>query len=253
MLRLSVVCGAQSLFVALLGSVVYTPAAISADINRKIITELDPVAPASAAYEEEANGVITSKWGASADFNLAGVVSTGPEFWTGTFTVKGSEEASQSYRREDFWPGERHKLDAIRLRWNVTKWEQPQSMRGWFIKGAYSYMRVNSRANRYTESGGVGDALPAGILETPGDETDLITDTRHGMALGFGNRWLMLDQNLSLTLGASITTIFKRSVLVDSTDANARADYDQLVRDLPDTKMATRPMPEANLSLGWAW
>jgi hypothetical protein len=180
-------------------------------------------------------------------------VSTGPELWTGTFTVRGPTDATESYRREDFWPGERQKLDAVRLRWTIAKWEQPASMRGWFLKGGYSYTRINSRANRYTEDGGEGDALPANILGTPDDETDLVTDIRHGASLAFGNRWAFLDQALTVNLGTSVTANFKRDVSVDSKDTNARKDYETLIDDLPDTRMSTRPMPEVNLGVGYAW
>jgi hypothetical protein len=228
--------------------------ALAGDVNRKIIAELDPVAPASASYEEEKSGIVTSKWGALVDFNVGGVISTGPELWTGTFTVKGPSDPTERYRREDFWPGERQKLDAVRLRWTIAKWEQASSMRGWFLRGGYSYTRINSRANRYTEEGGEGDALPANILgSSPEDETDLVTDIRHGAVLAFGNRWAFLDQSLTVNLGTSVTANFKRDVSVDSKDPNARKDYDTLIDDLPDTRMSTRPMPEVNLGVGYAW
>lgn len=223
------------------------------DVVRRIIVEADPVAPSSAAYEEAATGVTTSKWGGAADFNIAGVLSTGPEFWTGTFVKNGPEE-DDTYRREDFWPGERQKLDAIRLRWMISKWEQPQSMRGWFVKGGYSYTRIDSSANRYDETAGEGDAVPTNVFGTdPGADKDLVTDIRHGGVVGFGNRWLVWDQKLSVNVGMSYTANFKRSITVDSKDPNARADYDDMIDTLPDTRMNTRPLPEANLLVGYAW
>jgi len=229
--------------------------ASAADVNRKIIAEIDPVQPTSASYEENVNGVTTSKWGGLVDFNAGGVVSTGPEIWTGTFSVKGpSSDSGDSYRREDFWPNERHKLDAIRLRWTITRWEQPSSMRGWFIKGGYSYTRINSRANRHTEAGGEGDAIPAILPSSdPGDETDLVSDLRHGVVGGFGNRWAFFDQKLTLNVGMSFTLNFKRTITVDSKDPNARADYEQMIADLPETRMSTRPNPEGNVGIGYAW
>lgn len=230
------------------------PAALAADINRKLVAELDPVAPTSSIYEEQKNGVATSKWGGNIDFNLAGVLSVGPEFWTGTFSEKGAEEG-ETYRREDMWPGERQKIDAIRLRWMATAWEQPSSMRGWFVKGGYSYTRINSRANRLNEAQGDGsDAIPVGMFDTtPDDQTDLVTDIRHGIAAGFGNRWMMFDQKVTVTLGTSFTSNFKRIVSVDSKDPNARGDYDSMIETLADTRMTTRPTPEINLGLGYAW
>lgn len=225
----------------------------AADINRRIIAEIDPVAPGSASYEESESGVTTSKWGGLVDFNMGNVLSTGPEFWTGTFAAKGPVDES-SYRREDLWPGERHKIDAIRLRWTVSRWEQPQSMRGWFIKGGYSYTRINSRANRYDETGGEGDAIPAVVTTTsPSDDTDLVADLRHGAVFGFGNRWLLAEQSLSINLGASFTANFKRTVNVDSQDPDALADYEDMISTLPDTRMSVRPTPEVNLGLGYAW
>jgi hypothetical protein len=226
----------------------------AAGVNRKIIAEIDPVAPSSSMYEEEQNGVVTSKWGALVDFNVGGVVSTGPEIWTGTFSAKGGDAGDPEMRREDMWPGERHKLDAIRLRWNITRWEHDYSMRGWYLKGGYSYTRINSRANRYTEIAGAGDAVPANVTSTdPMDETDLVSDLRHGAVFGFGNRWMLLDQKMTVTLGASFTSNFKRIVTVDSKDPHALADYEAMIESLPDTRMTTRPTPEANLTFGYAW
>jgi hypothetical protein len=91
------------------------------------------------------------------------------------------------------------------------------------------------------------------FTEDPGDETDLITDIRHGATGGFGNRWLLWNQSLSLSLGASFTATFKRTVSVDSKDPMARRDYDAMIADLPDTKMSLRPTPEVNLGMGYAW
>jgi hypothetical protein len=34
----------------------------------------------------------------------------------------------------------------------------------------------------------------------------------------------------------------------------AKADYEALINNtLPDTRMATRPMPEVNIGLGYSW
>lgn len=229
-------------------------AAQAGDINKKIIAELDPVAPGSATYEEQTNDVTTSKFGGAVDFNIGGVISTGPDIWTGNFVMKGANEDGATYRREDMFPGERHKLDATRLRWMITRWEMPSSMRGWYVRAGYSYLRINSRANRYTEWNDGNDTAPINFFsENPSDETDLITDIRHGLAAGFGNRWLFWDQALSLSLGASFTSNFKRTVSVDSRDAMARRDYDAMIANLPDTKMSVRPTPEVNLGLGYAW
>lgn len=228
--------------------------ATAADINRRIIAEIDPVAPGSAVYEEKASGISTSKWGGLVDFNMGNVLSTGPEFWTGTFAAKGPDDPTAEYRREDLWPGERQKLDAIRLRWNITRWEQPQSMRGWWLKAGYSYTRINSRANRYNEEGGEGDAVPIVIPgTTPNDDTDYVTDLRHGVDFGFGNRWLLLEQSLSVNIGATFTSNFKRTVNVDSKDRNARADYEDMIAKLPDSHLSTRPTPEINMGVGYAW
>lgn len=230
----------------------FSTVAYGADIHRKLIGEFDPMAPGGAAYESSADGLSASEWGGRVDFNVAGLLSTGPEIWTGVYRKEASGEGS--VRREDFWPGEKHKADAIRLRWTIGKWQKPSSMRGWYLKTGYSYMRVNSRANRYTEQSGEGDAIPVGgFVSEPDDETDLVQDVRHGMMFGFGNRWAFFRQKVTVTLGASITANFKRDVSVDSKDDLARADYDAFIEDLPASELDPDPLPEASLALGYAW
>jgi len=224
------------------------------DINRAIIAELDPIAPASSNYESQTSTVETSKWGAAVDFNLGAKISTGPEIWTGAFTAKNGDLDGGAYRREDMWPGERHKIEATRLRWTVGLWEQAQSMRGWYVKGGYSYTRITSRANRYLETSAAGDAVPTGVENvSPDDNTNIVTDTRHGIVASFGNRWLVWDQRLSIGVGASLTQNFKRSLTVDGRDPNAEADYNRMIDDLPDTRLSNRPIPEINMAAGYAF
>lgn len=241
------------LFFILVGGIL-AQQSLAADINKKIITELDPVAPGSASYDEQHNDIATSKFGGNVDFNVGGIIATGPEFWTGNFVKNGYKGSEPTYRREDMFPGERHKLDAVRLRWMITKWEMPASMRGWYVKAGYSYLRINSRANRYSEIYTGNDAIPNNTFsDNPSEETDLITDIRHGIATGFGNRWLFFNQALSLTLGTSFTSNFKRTIATDSKDQMAKRDYETFIEELPDTKMSLRPSPEINLSVGYAW
>jgi hypothetical protein len=231
----------------------YAHAGQAGDVLRDIIMEADPVAPTSSAYEQESSKVSTSKWGLAVDFNT-GNLSTGPEIWTGSFLVKGRDGASiESTRREDFWPGERQKIDATRIRWNIGYWQQAQSMRGMYAKVAYNYTKINSRANRYTEIQDTKTGLTTKPIDNPNDETDLITDVRHGVSLGVGSRWFLYER-LTASIGASITQNIRRTVDVDSHDDNAEADYTDLINSqLPDTKMSTRPMPEVNMGLGYAF
>ena len=224
------------------------------DVVRRIVLETDPVAPASSAYEQSVNKVTTSKYGAGVDFNIGATMSTGPELWTGTFVARGDDSGS-SYRREDLWPGERHKIDAMRFRWTFGFWEQAQSMRGWYFKAAYNWTRINSRANRITEDMSSISTLSSApsAIDQPNDETDLITDMRHGVSAAFGNRWVVMD-NLMASIGASLTHNFRRSVSIDSKDSMAKADYEALINStLPDTRMAVRPTPEVNIGLGYSW
>jgi len=244
-------------WLVLLGSAVaasITPQRVEAgDVIRRLVLEADPVAPVSSAYEQSINKVTTSKYGASVDFNIGAYMTTGPELWTGTFLVRG-DDSGASYRREDLWPGERQKLDAMRFRWTFGVFEQGQSMRGWYLKAGYSWMRINSRANRFTEDMSAAPGLSTGsVLDQPGDETDLITDMRHGVSMAFGNRWIFGD-SLIASVGASITHNFRRSVSIDSSDPMAKEDYEALINHtLPDTRMVTRPMPEVNIGLGYSW
>lgn len=228
--------------------------AFASDVLRNIIVEADPVAPTSSMYEQQQSGVSTSKWGAGLDYNLAARISTGPEYWMGQFVVKGAEAGTSGIRREDFWPGERQKIDATRFRWNIGFWEQAQSMRGWYCKMAYSYTKISSRANRFTESvSSSGSALTTSVSDAPSDETDFVTDTRHGVSASFGSRWFIYER-ITASIGASITKNLKRTIDVDSSDPNAKADYETLINNtLPDTRISSRPTPEVNMGLGYAF
>jgi hypothetical protein len=128
-------------------------------------------------------------------------------------------------------------------------------MRGWYLKGGYSYTRIDCRENMLLQSAGEGAAVPANSPSaSAADNTSQITDVRHGVVAGFGNRWLLMDQRLSVSLGASFTANFKRTLSDDGNDPNALAVYNDIInKNLPDTRMATRPTPEANLGLGYAW
>jgi hypothetical protein len=238
-----------------LGAATAASSANASDVLKKIDAEVDPVAPASASYETTNDGVTTQKWGANVDFNMGGIISTGPELWVGNFTMKGPDASSNAtYRRQDLYPGESQRLDAIRLRWNFTAWELPMSMRGWYMKAGYSYTRINSKANKILQQDGQGDAMPANLPGAPADNTELVTDIRHGVMAGFGNRWLFSsDQRWSVTLGASVTSNFKRELYADGKDSNGLKDYNEVINSLPDTRMSTRPTPEVNMSMGCAF
>lgn len=244
-------CGARiAVFIAALAA----DFATAANINRRLIAEFDPVAPSSAVYEEQASGIVTSKFGGAVDFNVGEKFSTGPEFWTGTFLAKGNAAELDSLRREDLFPGERHKIDAIRMRWNFSVWEVPESMRGWYTRLSYDFIRVNSRANRYTEGVDSANALPVDFSsDDPMSETDLITDMRHGISLGIGNRWLIGSQRVAFSVGANISRYFRRAVSVDSRDPLAEADYEAMINTLPDTRLALRPIPELKMAVGYAF
>lgn len=222
----------------------------AADTVRTFIVEADPIAPSSAAYETQSSDVTTSKYGFGLDFNVGANVSMGPEIWSGAFNAKGPSDGSAAHSKENLYTGERQKIEAMRLRWMVGLWQQPQSMRGWYAKIGYSYQKINSRANRYDQVLADGAVIS---LSSPDSETDLITDTRHGVAFAFGNRWMFADQRLCLTAGASFTQNFKRVVTVDSHDSLAQKDYEDFISNLPDTKLALRPAPELNIGLGYAW
>jgi hypothetical protein len=215
--------------------------AFAADIRRVMAAEIDPVAPAAAAADSS-EGRESSMWGASADFNV-GPVATGPELWVGNFNRKGPASQDTRVRREDLQYGEQHKVEATRLRWTVALFEKPDSMRGWFVRTGYSWTKVNSRAKR---------DYNASYLDTnPTNLESVISDTRHGVMLGFGQRWTFLDNKLSATLSISSTQTVLRKISDADTDPDARSDFDEFVEETPWAKMSTKAVPEANLSIGY--
>lgn len=234
-----------------LGTGILGSTANGADVNRKICAEFDPEAPASAQYEQQADGVTTSKYGGNVDFNMGGNFSTGPELWVGNFMVKGQTGDTSPYLRTDLFPGESEKLEALRFRWNFTMWEQPQSMRGWYLKTGYSYTHINGTSNMFLDSAGGGSA--PNLSGSPSANTTMITDERHGVIAGFGNRWMFAEQKFSVTVGASATATFKRELTANGVDPNAIANYSKLIETLPDTRMSAKPLPEADLSMGYVW
>lgn len=218
----------------------------SAEQQRKIALEIDMLSPASAAIQTN-KGNPSSMWGGAGDFNL-GSFSTGPSIWVGNFSRKGDVDSTESVRREDLQNGEIQKIDAVRFRWTVAVFEIPENQRGWYLRAGYSYLRVNSRAKRFADD----LTNPFGL---DGAETiqSNISDVRHGVVAGFGERWNFWDRKASVTLGLNYTANFKRTVSEDSDseDPNARRDYDEMIETIPDANMSVRGMPEVGLQVGF--
>lgn len=214
--------------------------AFGGDIKRVLSAEIDPVAPAAALSLSKGQDRATM-WAGVVDFNV-GQVATGPELWIGNFTKKGPEDAGDYVRREDLQFGETHKIEASRFRWTVSMWEKASSMRGWFVKGGYSYTTIQSRATREYSA----------RLDTPAVSMDTnIVDTRHGLMAGFGQRWAIIDSAATITLSISSTFNLKRSLAVDSDDPDAKNDFKSFTETTPYARMSLRTVPEANLTLGW--
>lgn len=215
-------------------------------VYRSLGAEMDTVAPVSAAYESS-QGTPTSKWGGGADFNIRGNLSTGPDVWIGDITKNGPDSSTTHVPRDAFQYGEQQKIDAIRLEWTLTKWEIAETMRGWYVKAGYSYTRITSKANRYTDQ-------TINLQDyDPMSQSDYITDTRHGAVLGLGERWTFIDQHCSVTLGSSITAIFKRTIDHDGNNPDAVDDYKTLIEELPETRLSARMAPEVHMNIGYLW
>jgi hypothetical protein len=229
---------------------------LAAQPTRSIIAEIDALSPATAALDQEnsQHRLSSNKWGASVDFNFGNKIATGPEIWTGNFVMSGPVNADDPVRREDFWYGEKQKINATRIQWNISRWEIPETMRGWYIKAAYSSLRIESKAHRNSEEiGKSADAVTVTGETNPEKDLDLVTDARHNAELGFGQRWMFAENQLSITLGATFSQNVKRSVSVDSNDSNARADYDEMIEKFPFTPLSTSRYPLISLKCGYAW
>ena len=172
-----------------------------ADVNRHISVEIDPLSPAAAA-RDSAKGDPTSMFGGGVDFNL-GNISTGPEVWTGTYVRKGATgDCGNSLRATplsigELQCGDRFKMDAVRLRWTVGLWESTYTMRGLFLKGGYSYTKIQSKDTR-------GNALESslrGVAQEP-TTTDVV-DMRQGGVAVVGQRWAFWDHTGTVTLSMS--------------------------------------------------
>ncbi len=241
----------KALGIALLG-LLYQAPAWGLGVQKYLVFELDPLAPIGAAYDQSSkNGVSSNQWAGRVDFNVQGMFSTGPEMQVGSYVLHGTEDNVNSVRREDLWPGEHEKVGISRFRWNITFWETPESMRGWFVTTGYEYARIDSKANRYTEGPGIG--VPVGApLDTPDDETDLVTDIRHGVRVAFGERWLFANK-FTTSLELSFHKMTRREVSVTSKDPLARADYDASIETLRILPATARAYPEAKLGVGYAF
>lgn len=220
--------------------------------TKVLILEIDPFKPITAAYDENAQkGVSAANWSGRVDFNVQGAFSTGPEFWVGNFVKRGRDYGDGQPRREELWLGEQQKLSASRFRWNFTVWEIGEAMRGWSLTAGYDYIRIDAKANRYTD--GPADTLPVGApIDAPQDETDMVTDIRHGFHIGLGQRWLIASR-LTISLQLTLNTMSKRIVSVTSKDPKAEASYEALIETIPNFHSSARPYPEAGFGLGYAF
>ena len=222
-----------------------TSQAYGMDVLRRLSVEIDPLAPVSAAEETE-RGNETSMWGGNIDFNL-GKVATGPEVWFGTYNRVGVSDEMDGEGPAELSTGESTKVTAMKLKWNITLYERPFVMRGWFFKAGVAYTHIDMRSKRNNEDGfTVNNAVPDSYRSDVGD-------TRSGINVGFGQRWTFLDNHGTITLGASYTSNFKRSVHTDSVDTGMTKQYNDLI-DMPAfARLSTRAMPEAHLGLGYLW
>lgn len=230
------------------------PAQADDGSKTNLIVEIDPIAAAAAVNESRMNGFVSHQFGLTVDFPANSWLSTGPEFWGATYSARGlgnTESVDSNVRREDLFPGERHRIEAFRLKWNLTKWENPSTLSGRYIQVSYSYSRANSRANRYTEASDSTTNLPTDLSsDTPDAETDLITDTRHGVALRLGNRWCAYG--LSWSVGVGIGKDIARKVSVTSSDQNSRKDYETSVNRFVSSRLNLAPVPELSMGIGFA-
>ncbi|MEZ4741473.1 MAG: hypothetical protein R3B45_03360 [Bdellovibrionota bacterium] len=224
-------------------NVMRMPTARAADVPRYVAFEFNPLAPIAAA-RANATGNSVSMWDFGVDFNVAGKFCTGPEIWLGNFSISSeAQNEAERIRREDFQYTERQKLDATKINWNVSFFESGYAMRGWFVRAGYSYTKVNSKANRFYES--------QYGLDNAENVQSIVTDYRHGIYGSFGQRWHFWDHKASLTIGISYTHNFKRDINTESIDEDAEKDYLTLIEQIPDTRLSAKPMPTADLRLGF--
>ena len=107
--------------------------------------------------------------------------------------------------------------------------------------------------NRYTEHSADGNAIPSSAnYGLPDDETDFINELRHDAVLGFGQRWFFWGK-LTSTVEVTIAQSFKREVNVESKDPRAELDYTALADNIPFTKFSSKPYPELNFTMGYAF
>ncbi len=234
-------------FIVILGFTFFSNLQFAAEINRYLSAEIDPLAPVAAAYQSQ-TGQRASMWGGQVDFNFMGKFSTGPEIWAGNFAKKSSGGTVGGYlRKEELQPGEEYKLNAIRLRWNVTYWEVPETMRGLFAKAGVSYLRVENKSTKQNDL-----KLNINGLEPNNIKSD-VNEVRSGVSLGFGQRWAYMERSLSVTLGMHYLVPFQRDITLESDDPQAKADYEDTIESIQDSRLSARPMPEAQLTLGYLW
>ena len=107
-------------------------------------------------------------------------------------------------------------------------------------------MKTNCKAIMRNER---GHALDDGTV--PSRMTSNTVDVRQGLVAAVGERWIVFSDTVAIALAASYTLNYNRDVSVDSSDPNARADYDNVIENVPGSKLSADPLPEANLTIGY--
>lgn len=234
-----------SFLVLSLGSVT----AQAGELNRKMVVEVDPLAPVLGSTLTS-SGNSTSTYGFNVDFNLNGI-TTGPEMWSGTFRRNPKDPNSNHIRPEDLDPGEFYKMSATRFRWMVSKFQVPETMRGWFVRGGWSYTKITSRQTMNNDGSEGQDPVYLKDGTLPAQLESDIVDERQGIVLSFGERWAFMKNRISLSLSASYTYNFRRKISVDSEDPDAKADFEAMIEEIEDNRMSASPFPEAQLTFGY--
>jgi len=200
------------------------------DQDRTYAVEIDAYTPTKAYQGSEGNNKV-QEWGGELQYNLTDIIISA-EFWFGEYEKKNNRPEGASLSE-----GEAYDILYNRHQIFVGTFSKKEQMKGWYVKGGYSYTKIDAEATLLDKEGTVSGA-----------NYNNLDEVRHGITVAAGHRYTFLKNRCSLNLGLSHTKTTSRSI--SEQNANLESRYGSILANAGDKRLGSKDFPEIRVALG---